>query len=114
MPRCPRPVPNPPKRRPPQRDTHVSTTQAWTSDFGGLFRFRQGHFCLFYGVSEPSLAARDLTSNTWVVLTRDVHGLGKGFEHAFHHVMWLDAVEQFQVKIAPGFIGKSLEKLPRQ
>jgi hypothetical protein len=47
-------------------------------------------------------------------LARRIHGLGKGLKERFCHVVRFLPVQQFQVQITPRFVGKSLEKLPRQ
>ena len=52
--------------------------------------------------------------NPRISLTGNIYCLGKGLEERFDYVVWFIPIEQFQMQIAPGFIGKALKKLPRQ
>jgi hypothetical protein len=47
-------------------------------------------------------------------LAGKVYRLRKGFEETLNNMMGFTAIEQCQVKIASGFVGKPLKKFPRQ
>jgi hypothetical protein len=52
--------------------------------------------------------------NPRISLTSHVNRLGKRLEQRLHDVVRFVAIQQFQVKIAAGFVGETLKKLPRQ
>jgi hypothetical protein len=52
--------------------------------------------------------------NPWILLTGNIYGLGKSFEERLNDVVRFIPIQQFQMEVAPGFIGKTLKKLARQ
>jgi len=52
-----------------------------------------------------------LAGDARVALAGPVHGAGEGFEEALDDVVGFVAVEEFEVEIAAGLVGKGLEEL---
>ena len=68
---------------------------------------------LFDGLQSP-FGRRELSRNPRISLTGNIYSLGEGLEQGFHNVMRFVAIKQFQMQVAPRFVGHRLKKLPRQ
>ena len=70
----------------------------------------QSGFVCFGTALQFALGAGQLAGDAGVVAARGVHGAGEGFEERFDDVVGFVAVKKFEVEIAAGFVGKTLEK----
>src|SRR5208282_769203 len=61
-----------------------------------------------------ALGARQLAGDPRIALAGRIRCAGERLEQRLDDVMRLVAVEQFQVQVAAGFVGETLEKLARQ
>ena len=69
---------------------------------------------LIQGESKLALGAGKLAGDARITLAGGIHSLGKRLEQRLDDVVRFVAVKQLQVKIAAGFIGEGLKKLPGQ
>lgn len=72
-----------------------------------------GQSHVFNGL-EFSFSGGDLAGDARIVPAGGIRRTGEGLEQRLHNMMRLITVEQFQVKIAAGFVGKALKKLTGQ
>ena len=64
--------------------------------------------------SQLAFGSGKLARNPRISLTGNIYRLGERLEKGFHNMMRLIPVQQFQMQVAAGFIGKTLKKLARQ
>ena len=64
--------------------------------------------------SQLAFGGGKLAGNPRISLTSNIYRLGERLEKGFHNMMRLIPVQQFQMQVAAGFIGKTLKKLARQ
>lgn len=62
--------------------------------------------------SQLAFGCGQSAGNSRISLTRNIYRFGEGLEKRFDYVVWFVPIQKLQMQVAPGFVGKPLEKLP--